>query len=91
MKTIWKYPLLEADEQTLNLPKNAQILTIQNQKENPCLWALVNPKNETEPRTILCRGTGHDLDDKNCTLHYISSMQLYDGDLVFHWFEKLSI
>jgi len=91
MKTIWKYNLKIDDEQVVNLPKNAEILTVQNQQGNPCLWALVSPIKETEPRIIVCRGTGHDINFRNFTLQYISSAQFYDGDIVFHYFEKLPI
>jgi hypothetical protein len=91
MKAIWKYELKIADDQIVNLPKNAEILTVQNLNGVPCLWALVNPKNETAPRTILCRGTGHGLDTENCSVLYISSAQFYNGDIVFHYFEKLPI
>jgi hypothetical protein len=88
-KTIWKYNLLIADDQTIDLPKNAQILTIQNQNGDSCLWALVNPKNDKEPRTILGCRDNNDIDTKSCTLHYISSAQWYS--VVIHYFEKLPI
>lgn len=91
MKTIWKYELMIHDEQIVDLPKNAEILTIQNLQGNQCLWALVSPANETEPRTIVCRDTGHDIDFPNFTLQYISSAQFYNGDVVFHYFEKLPL
>ena len=39
-KKIYKYPLEVQDEQVVMLPTGAKILTVQSQKDRPCLWAL---------------------------------------------------
>lgn len=86
VEKIFKYPIEVTDEQIVLLPTGAKILTIQNQGEIPCLWALVNP---TVPRdmaiTIRIYGTGHDVIDSD-SLEYISTFQMMGGSLVFHSF-----
>lgn len=58
---IFKYPLRVDDRQTVQLPKGAELLTVQVQHGSPCLWALVDEAAETESRVILMYGTGHAL------------------------------
>lgn len=90
MQTIYKYPLKVADRQTISLLKNSQILTIQNQKGIPCLWALVDPDElEFEERVIYTYGTGHKIEISEDEINYIGTYQLAGGDLVFHVFEKV--
>jgi len=95
MQTIYKYPLSVNDKQDVHLPVNAVILTVQSQKGIPCLWALVNPKQEyKEVRTFHTFGTGHpfeiplDADYNPLSLVYIGTYQISNGDLIFHLFEE---
>jgi hypothetical protein len=83
MKTIYKYPLHSKDC-TLQLPKGAEILTVQLQNEIPTLWALVNPMTVTEERHICIVGTGWDVED---TMKYITTYM--DGYFVWHAFELI--
>ena len=62
MKTIYKYTL-DSHDCTLQLPKGAEILTVQLQNQIPTLWALVNPMTVTEERHICIVGTGWDVED----------------------------
>lgn len=88
MKVIYKYSLLVKDTQELSLPIGAKILTVQLQFGTPFLWAIVDP-DETlmEKRTIQIIGTGHFKQDNEIG-KYISTFQLYDGEMIFHVFEK---
>ena len=88
MKTIWKYPL-EPFERTLNVPANAQLLTVQTQKNIPCLWFLVelDQAEPTETRRFTTYGTGHTIPDGNRL--YVGTTQMHDDALVFHVFEEL--
>ncbi len=83
--TIWKCMLRVDDLQIVYMPKGAKLLSVQIQNGVPCLWALVDPTEEQERRTIHMRGTGH-----NATLvkglDYVSTFQMRDGALVFHVF-----
>jgi hypothetical protein len=86
MKKIFKYVLKTTDVQSVEMPKGAEILSIQTQNDDPCIWALVDPEQEMEYRIFRIFGTGHDVmgDD---TLNYIGTYQQYGGSLVFHCFE----
>jgi hypothetical protein len=83
MKTIYKYPL-NSHDCTLQLPKGAEILTVQLQNQIPTLWALVNPMTVTEERHICIVGTGWDVED---TMKYITTYM--DGYFVWHAFELI--
>ena len=89
MKAVWKYTLKPAV--TLDIPVGSQILTIREQGEDICLWALVDPQAEKEPRRFLVMGTGHTVPDPDegpaLTLTYVGSAHLHGGTLVFHAFE----
>lgn len=87
MKVIYKYPLVVAGEQQVEMPKGAQLLTVQVQREVFCVWAIVDTDAEKEQRTISIIGTGHPLADA-ASLDYLGSAQLSDA-LIFHVFEKL--
>jgi hypothetical protein len=90
-KSIFKYTLKTTDKQVVQLPKEAEILTIQTQFEEPQLWALVNHENEPEERTIEIFGTGHPVYyDMGVERKYIATYQLSGGNYVFHAFERLS-
>lgn len=90
-KKIYKYPLKVADKQVIKLPVGAEILTVQTQNETPCIWALVNPENETQERHFEVFGTGHDVpNDMGIERKYINTFQLHGGGLVFHLFERLN-
>ena len=92
-KTIWKYQLETIDNQSIEIPINAKILTVQMQENIPCLWALVDPSAGKEIRHVEIFGTGHPISyDHPGERNYIGSYQLIslDGEcLVFHVFEKL--
>lgn len=84
-KTIWKFPLSRAsDISEVPMPIGAQVLTVQLQHGNPCIWALVDPTAEVEIRRFRMAGTGHSLDE---TGRHIGTIQMAGGDLIFHFFE----
>jgi hypothetical protein len=83
MKTIYKYTL-DSQDCTLQLPKGAEILTVQLQNQIPTLWALVNPMTVTEERHICIVGTGWQVEDN---MKYITTYM--DGYFVWHVFELM--
>lgn len=83
MKTIWKFVITPTC--TLDIPKDAEVLSIKNQGENICMWVKVDPSNATEERKFVVCGTGHTLPELE--LEFIDSVLLFDGGLVFHVFE----
>lgn len=86
MKTIWKFPLQIIDTQTIEMPIGAEILCVQMQGSDPCLWAIVND-HESIPKmniTIRTYGIGHPID--SIKEQYIGTYQSLSGQLVFHVF-----
>lgn len=88
MKTIYKYPIEVTDEQTLTLPVNSQILTVQAQGNTPCIWAMIDTaETRTEQIAVRVYGTGHPIADSERQI-YIGTFQLLGGQFVFHAFYK---
>jgi len=97
-KSILKFQLDQTDTQTLQMPKDAVILSLQVQNDNPVLYALVNPapdfefeENENadkESRTFRLFETAEDFDDDN--LIFIGTVMLEFGKYVLHVFEEKS-
>lgn len=86
MKTIYKYSIETTDEQNINMPEMAEILTVQIQYGRPYIWALVDTENEQGVKTIEVFGTGNPIPDG--VRSYIGTYQLLNGELIFHVFEK---
>jgi len=88
MLTIYKYPIPIKDHFTLELPKDAKILTIQTQRGAPQLWAMVDSETEKETRYFKLGRTGYPLgDDYLRIINYIGTFQIENGILAFHIFE----
>lgn len=91
-KVIWKFGLETTDNQEIEMPIGAEILTVQNQVGIPCLWALVDPTAIKEKRTFEVFGTGHPIHyDMGVSRNYISTYQLHGGSLAFHVFENTGV
>lgn len=91
-KSIWKFKLDTSDIIIVEMPIGAEILTVQEQNDKPCLWALVNiDEVEKEKRTFCVYGTGHIIssNSSNDMKKYIGTYQLMGGCLVFHVFELI--
>lgn len=71
------------------MPVGAQILSIQVQRDEPQLWALVDPEKEKETRTLQIYGTGRDMPD--FPGKYLGSFQIAGETLIFHVFEPRAI
>jgi len=84
MKTIWKFEMPPSWE--ISMPAGAEFLSIGEQHNKVCLWMLVDPEATDEIRRFAVFGTGHPVPD--IPLRFLGSVQLFDGDLVFHAFER---
>ncbi len=84
---IWKFPIIDPSLIVFNMPEGSKILTIQMQNDKPCIWALVNPENKLEKRGFKLFGTGQSIDDDMTKMRYINTIQMHNGNLVFHLFE----
>ncbi len=88
-KVIFKYSLGKQERQSVELPKGAEILSIQTQLDVIQLWAFVDSDNEREEREIEIFGTGNPIPyEKGFERRYISTFQVYGGHFVFHAFER---
>lgn len=87
MKRIYKYPLAIVGDQAIPLPLGAEILTIQMQGDQLCLWALVDPSKQAATAYIEVFGTGHEITD--APRKYLGTVQQAGGALVWHIFERM--
>jgi len=85
MKRIFKYHVPIDDSVSITMKIGAKVLTVQAQREDVCIWALVNPAEGDEIRRFKVVGTGHRIEEE--CLEYIGTVQMFDGGLVLHVFE----
>jgi len=76
------------DYQTIEMPFGARILSVGNQNDKLCLWALVNPVNSCEGRVIRIIGTGHSIESNNQIHSFIGTVAMSSGKLIWHVFEQ---
>jgi hypothetical protein len=86
MKTIYKYAIKVDDTQTIRMPKGAQILSVQCQEEQPCIWAVIDTECSNGYRQFGLVGTGHPCERLEGG-KYVGTFQLRQGALVFHLFD----
>lgn len=90
-KTIWKFELETKDGQEIHMPAGAEILTVQTQGTNPCMWALVDPEEKNQIRYFEVFEIGHSINfGMGVGRNYVGTYQLMGGSLVFHVFERLN-
>ena len=83
---IWKYPIPKGvDTFTLNMP-SALPLTVQMQRGEAMLWAIVNPESELMEHRFHILPTGGDIPD--IALRYIGTFQTFGGNYIWHLFEE---
>jgi len=84
---IYKYYLVITDTQSLNLPEDAQILSVAEQNGELCLWALVIPDNPKTYRTFEILGTGNPI-PKTLRRKFIGTVPM--ESFMWHVFERLN-
>jgi len=87
MRKIFKYTLGVSDHQEIFPPANAEFINVQMQNDKICLWALVDPNMQEKAREIRVIGTGHPIYDDSGKLAYIGTVQMMNGELIWHIFE----
>lgn len=85
MRTIHKYVV--GSTATVSMPRGATVLTIQAQRDVPCIWAEVDTTQPLEDRRFIIFGTGHEM-PADASLTYLGTFQLDGGALVFHVYEE---
>ncbi len=83
---IWKYQLDIVPEQQIQMPFGARMLTVQNQDDKICLWAIVDPTSYKVFRDISIIGTGIEVDYNSLRGDYLGTVQILS--LVWHVFER---
>jgi len=86
---VYKYTIPVEDYFSLDLPAGAKILTIQVQRDEPQIWALVDPEQQPRPYNFRLAGTGHDITESRDSLEYIGTFQLVGGNFIGHLFEVM--
>ena len=85
MITIHKYEINIADELSVTLPKDAEILHLGlDPNGDVCIWAKVNTDNPMVELPLLVFGTGHNIPD-NAKRHLGSVLQRF---FVWHIFYR---
>lgn len=92
MKTIWKYKVSLEPMQTIEMQKDAEILTFHKQgsrqDDEMYIWCLVHTKNPTEKREFMLTSTG-DLEIPD-NASYVGTIWLMSGNYELHLWELLS-
>lgn len=81
-REVWKFPISDMTYE-VEMPKEADVLTVQLQDERICLWAEVTPNAELERRRFHVVGTGWKVPADS--FNYIGTVQR--GALVWHIYE----
>ena len=87
MRTIWKFPFNVADRFDLRMPSVGNVLSVQVQGGQPCIWAMVDDSAPRVLKQFAVKGTGHPCDDLPPLARHHGTFQLHGGALVFHLFE----
>lgn len=95
-KTVWKFELGREGRTLVKMPRGAEVLCVQaisamgilTGRDEPYLWALVDPDAEQEERVFETYGTGHAIDAEEYR-NYVGTYTMLNGALVFHVFECL--
>ena len=86
MRAIWKFPIHATPAVAIKMPAGAEILSVQVQNGEPCVWAIVDPEALSETRMFRVIGTGWEVESFD-GLKFTGTFQLQGGSLVFHLFE----
>jgi hypothetical protein len=76
------------DLQQVQMPRGAQVLSVQMQGGAPQLWALVDDNAPTTPRTFATYGTGNPMPEVTYGGRFVDTYQMHAGSSVFHVFEQ---
>ena len=83
---VFKYPLDVTDVQDITTHDGAELLCVQMNRDQPCMWVRVDTTKPKVKRRIFMHGTGHDI-HKDAT-RFVGTFQMRMGTLVFHVFDS---
>jgi hypothetical protein len=79
MKTIHKFPFEVEDEVVITMPRTARVVLVECQNDQPCMWAIVDTREEPAETRFFVTGTGHPAPDAR---EHLASFQ--QGPFVWH-------
>lgn len=84
---IFKYELEITDEQYVNMPIGAHIISAKEQNGKLCVCAIIDSRYSEKPKLIMMVGTGHDINFAigEYSLNFVDTVLMSNG-LVFHVF-----
>ena len=82
--TIWKFQLDVKDEQLIQIPAGADILSVHCQHDVPTLWAKVDSNAPKKFRKVYIRGTGRGVIGEEGV--FVDTCLMAHGTLVWHVF-----
>lgn len=82
MKTIFKVRLRIVGVQQIKLPQEFTVLSLQMQRGEVMLWAIIDLYCPAIPHTVFCVGTGQQIPEE--AGQHIGTVQ--DGEFVWHFF-----
>lgn len=86
---IWKFSVPLTDAFSISMPTGAKILVVQMQRDEPQMWALVDPEAPLTDRHFRIVGTGHQYPAQQFrSWRYRGTFQMHGGALVWHIFEE---
>ena len=89
MKTIFKYPLVLKEVQTISIPEGAEFLSVREQNDLPVAYFLVDPEQEKFSLEFKVLGTGQPIEDNYLKgFRYLETVSIYEGKLIWHIFSK---
>ena len=93
MKKIYKYILKTVRKQNIFMSTGAKILSVQSQKGQICIWAIVDTDDPCDliEHEIYIEGTGYLLIDDLENYRFLSTVQILNGNLVWHVFIKKQV
>jgi hypothetical protein len=84
---IFKYTLKAVVVQKVVVPRPGRILSVVNQNEKIVLYVMVNDNaSSTYSLEIIIYGTGHEIKGNTDHLLFLDTVNLSEGDLMFHVF-----
>ena len=87
MIAVWKLTF-DNDALRTTLPAGAEILHVNTQKGNICIWAEVDTEAPAEERTFKIVGTGHAVPAG--PRKYLGTVKLQNDTFIFHVYELLN-
>lgn len=91
---VWKFNITAAMKSgtrkcDVTMPRNARVLSAALQRDELCLWALIDTEVEgSDKRRFACQMTGEEMDAEDAAAaKFITTIHLFNGDYVLHLFE----